>query len=890
MNGKLNNLPERVGGKILRFPFLMIIFLLIFFLFAGHSTTAFGETRTEIHPSDESQIASHSGADIFIESLTVNPRIGISSSKTATVVIKNRGAATSSPFFLDFYQNRDTAPLPHILGDQWKQVTSMTPGETRTETFPFSATSGSSYAWAQAQTTQTRNGERPVYGPYHYYRGVLPPSPSPAEIEIESFTVEPGISDLGDELIATIVVRNVGDLETDSDFWVDFYSNRSTAPSEAELGDRLTTVSAGFAPGAYEIISFKFTPTSTGTRQAWAQADTINQISGPVVEGPIPYDVVEASDIDQPLINLSFGDRVVDKSWDWEFKTGSNYSGSGVTKPVTWIVVAKHHYTDSLGVTLLAEELIGKYTFDNSTSHSHAGAEYGHSWWHLTGIPNATRGLRPWLNSSGIHEDEGFYQAFSTSFKEAIVPSQILTRRWHDGFNYWSWDNVFIPSTTELGDTVHLNTYEIGHAYPYFLGATDTDRIAELAGDPTRYWTRSPSITGEGAGVRQVGTDGKCNFYGYAYYGTRGVRPALTLSAHTPVSLAPTAGVYTIIPPPEEPSAEIVIDSFTVEPEISALGTELVAEISLTNEGSIASNEFKIELFLDKKQYPDPDVTDGEIIIVDALQPGETHKEDYTFTPEKPGNYYAWVVAHTTQTSSGELLEEVAKYQVEEALIAPVTLIWPENGSNVYGSGAANTITFKWDPHPDADLCQMRVREIGDTSWKESELTPGKEVMFVAFPNDGTQFEWQVRVRFGDDDSWSSWSPHTPWIFTNVAAPEHTFTDVPLTHPFYNEIEALAASGITTGYDDGTFRPSDPVTRMAMAAFLVRGLDLEQDYDVPAQPTFSDVPLGHPFFDEIELLAASGITTGYDDGTFRPSNPVTRMAMAAFLVRGLELD
>ena len=117
-----------------------------------------------------------------------------------------------------------------------------------------------------------------------------------------------------------------------------------------------------------------------------------------------------------------------------------------------------------------------------------------------------------------------------------------------------------------------------------------------------------------------------------------------------------------------------------------------------------------------------------------------------------------------------------------------------------------------------------------------------------------------------------------------------TFTDVPTGHPFFIEIEALAESGITEGYDDNTFRPSSIVTRMAMAAFLVRGLELDQDYTVPAQPTFPDVTISHPFFDEIELLAASGISEGYDDGTFRPYSNVTRMAMAAFLSRALELD
>jgi hypothetical protein len=53
---------------------------------------------------------------------------------------------------------------------------------------------------------------------------------------------------------------------------------------------------------------------------------------------------------------------------------------------------------------------------------------------------------------------------------------------------------------------------------------------------------------------------------------------------------------------------------------------------------------------------------------------------------------------------------------------------------------------------------------------------------------------------------------------------------------------------------------------------------------------FSDVPVDHPFFWDIQWLAATGISTGYDDGTFRPDEPVSRQAMAAFLHRMHDLD
>lgn len=57
----------------------------------------------------------------------------------------------------------------------------------------------------------------------------------------------------------------------------------------------------------------------------------------------------------------------------------------------------------------------------------------------------------------------------------------------------------------------------------------------------------------------------------------------------------------------------------------------------------------------------------------------------------------------------------------------------------------------------------------------------------------------------------------TAWAVT-------TFTDVPATHQFYDEIEEVADAGVVTGYSDGTFRPGDPVSRQVLAAMMSRGL------------------------------------------------------------------
>jgi S-layer homology domain len=57
----------------------------------------------------------------------------------------------------------------------------------------------------------------------------------------------------------------------------------------------------------------------------------------------------------------------------------------------------------------------------------------------------------------------------------------------------------------------------------------------------------------------------------------------------------------------------------------------------------------------------------------------------------------------------------------------------------------------------------------------------------------------------------------------------------------------------------------------------------------PPVATFNDVPVGHPQFQFIEALASSGITAGCGAGNFCPNNPLTRGQMAVFLAKALGL-
>jgi hypothetical protein len=253
-----------------------------------------------------------------------------------------------------------------------------------------------------------------------------------------------------------------------------------------------------------------------------------------------------------PISDLPIGARVTDPSWEWEFRPYENYTRArrkrrflpifqqiqGEVKPVTWIIVAKNHYERlEPHVTLLTEEIISRHTFDESTNRKHKYADLGYNHWGNSGTANANHGLRPWLNSTGIHSGEGFHRAFSESFKQTVLTTTVPNKEWECGSAYTTQDKVFIPSTTELGDSAHEYTYQIGAAYPYFQGTLLSGfakREAWLGERTDTYWTRSP-ISSDAAAVRSVDGAGKF-FFLPCVFRHIGVRPALNLKSKILVS------------------------------------------------------------------------------------------------------------------------------------------------------------------------------------------------------------------------------------------------------------------------------------------------------------------------------------------------------------------
>ena len=121
-----------------------------------------------------------------------------------------------------------------------------------------------------------------------------------------------------------------------------------------------------------------------------------------------------------------------------------------------------------------------------------------------------------------------------------------------------------------------------------------------------------------------------------------------------------------------------------------------------------------------------------------------------------------------------------------------------------------------------------------------------------------------------------------------------SFTDVADTANYAEAVNTLAALGIVTGYEDGTFKPEDNITRAEVTTMVVAAINAtEQAEGMMGTTQFSDVQ------DEatrwasgyINVGVANGFISGFaEDGTFRPSENVTYAQIVSMLIRALEYE
>ena len=109
------------------------------------------------------------------------------------------------------------------------------------------------------------------------------------------------------------------------------------------------------------------------------------------------------------------------------------------------------------------------------------------------------------------------------------------------------------------------------------------------------------------------------------------------------------------------------------------------------------------------------------------------------------------------------------------------------------------------------------------------------------------------------------------------------YTDVPADAWYNNAVSTLSNAGILDGYEDGTFRPDGNITRAEFATITARFL--EASYD--GGNRFPDID-GHWAAEYINEAANAGIVDGYEDGTFRPQQNITRAEAVTMVNRTVD--
>lgn len=109
-----------------------------------------------------------------------------------------------------------------------------------------------------------------------------------------------------------------------------------------------------------------------------------------------------------------------------------------------------------------------------------------------------------------------------------------------------------------------------------------------------------------------------------------------------------------------------------------------------------------------------------------------------------------------------------------------------------------------------------------------------------------------------------------------------SFTDVAEDAWYYEPIMTLASYRVLSGYGDGTFNPERSVTRAEFVTMLARIFGMEE-----GNISFSDVSKSGWEAPYVATAVAKGWVLGYEDGTFRPYNGITRAEAVVIVNRVL---
>ena len=245
-----------------------------------------------------------------------------------------------------------------------------------------------------------------------------------------------------------------------------------------------------------------------------------------------------------------------------------------------------------------------------------------------------------------------------------------------------------------------------------------------------------------------------------------------------------------------------------------------------------------------------------------------------------------------------------------------MTLI-PAGSASTTPTGTEDTDDTEYDLAVEIESEAMKVEEGSDVTLtvrygNKSETTVSEAVITVTVPDGMTVKDSGGGTVNGDQITWTVSNLIPGWLdtlsfelkagmldqkellvavqadITAAGTPINTEDDTSVVYIllYSNAFEGIHERYIK-GYDDGTFKAENNITRAETAAIFARLLDL----DVSVSDTdYKDVPDGHWAGKYIRAVTLAGLMNGYTDGTFGPDDPITRAEFATIIARYFEIE
>ena len=289
----------------------------------------------------------------------------------------------------------------------------------------------------------------------------------------------------------------------------------------------------------------------------------------------------------------------------------------------------------------------------------------------------------------------------------------------------------------------------------------------------------------------------------------------------------------------------------------------LTYTVKLTDATVEAAKENGLDVPLNKNATLNFDGADGAIQVPFPVPVAHVDRELKNFTMTYVSNGGTEYAAETYKEGTEVALSKIPTragfsflgWYADAALTQLVTKVTMDSDKTVYAS-------WKEDETPVLEKGDHFAYIIG---YKDGYVRPNRNISRAEVAT--------IFFRLLTDDAREKY-----WSSTN------NYSDVKDTDWCNNAISTLSNMGILKGYEDGTFHPNAPVTRAEFAVIAARFSDgAADDY-----ATFSDVPNDYWATKEIAKAAKLGWIKGYTDGTFRPTNNITRAEVMTLVNRVLE--